>query len=111
MSLRRTQILIEFLSFIDELELPDAVCRIAQWAYERGKRDGENKWISCEERMPSIEEAVLVAFENDIFTANLITPGGLLKWYLSYHHSEEVIEISDITHWMPLPSLPGDKNE
>lgn len=69
-----------------------------------------SEWISVEERLPKYGQQVLV-FDNvegcfDIWTLDLEEDSCPEGWYSSagWHR-----DIDDITHWMPLPSPPGEE--
>ena len=59
----------------------------------------EQKWISCSERLPKIDEAVLVTTEwNDLSIAWRI---GIDKWFI--HEGNTNATTDDLVAWMPLP--------
>lgn len=66
-----------------------------------------SEWISVEERMPEEWVEVLVfvpGIGREI--AWLCKPKGFWRWV----YSGDIIEL-DVTHWMPLPSPPGEEGE
>ena len=75
-------------------------------AYKNGYEDGKPKWISVKERLPKEWEDVLVRSwcgfcEVAIY---LGTPG---KWRVCWSHDR--LEDNSVTHWMPLPEPPDEK--
>ena len=61
-----------------------------------------NEWISVEDRLPEEDVRVLVYLDSDrsytkIDTDRLMTGGLWVRWF------------KDVTHWMPLPEPPTEK--
>lgn len=63
-------------------------------------------WISVEDRLPEANEKVLVVEKYGISCAYLW--GGCEKPY--FVDDTEMIEIDNVTHWMPLPPLPENND-
>lgn len=69
-----------------------------------------SSWIPCSKRMPEDDEEVLFAvvypWDKDKKTRVTLgrrrTKNGKIWWANSYCHFSDY----DVTHWMPLPSLP-----
>lgn len=59
-----------------------------------------SEWIKCSERLPKINECVIVYSEDDHEFAYLINRETWIEW----HSGNEL----DVTHWMPLPDPPKD---
>jgi len=62
-----------------------------------------NKWISVEERLPTLKQRVIVNDEGGfgVLSARLSSIG----WYL-----EGVLDkYANVTHWMPLPETPQEQ--
>lgn len=73
----------------------------------------KNKWIKISERLPPMEERVLMCIKEPNFARSTITIGKRIphdrtdpnnpRW-----HWSKVMRDSDVTHWQPLPQLPND---
>lgn len=77
-------------------------------AYKNGYADGQPKWISVEERLPTPYERVLVCrgdlrSENKFICVEYLTVcyGETTMWGGDYETWK-----SKVTHWMPLPEAP-----
>jgi hypothetical protein len=66
-------------------------------------------WIKCSERMPADKQLVLV-WAADIFGGGHVVTTA--QWFertaYPWGSSDEFIDFSTITHWMPLPEPPHD---
>lgn len=70
-------------------------------AFELGKQSAqpEPQWIPCSERLPEVDESVLVTTEwNDI---SIAWRTGINEWLI--HEGNTNATTDDITAWMPLP--------
>lgn len=70
-------------------------------AFELGKQAAqpEPQWISCKDRLPEVNESVLVTTEwNDISIAWRI---GIDEWFI--HEGSTNATTDDLAAWMPLP--------
>ncbi|WPE80224.1 DUF551 domain-containing protein [Acinetobacter baumannii] len=72
-------------------------------------------WISVEDQMPKEHEAVLILLKSGcISQANLYEDGDYsehddthyIGWYWEDHNRDWTVELTDVTHWMPLPAPP-----
>ena len=64
------------------------------------------KWISVEDRLPMPIEPVLVyidAGEHGFQSTGFMYPNK--KW--TWHKNAIIYPSAKVTHWMPLPSVPG----
>lgn len=74
------------------------------------------EWISVEERLPDCEqgaesEAVLFITKQGFMYTGYFGCGGIYhdRYFREYKNSTEGYDISNVTHWMPLPEPPkGD---
>lgn len=64
----------------------------------------QDGWIKCSERMPEVDEHKPIA----IYTGNCIGQGMFVACYDEdgFYDYWDGVEISGISHWMPLPSPP-----
>lgn len=83
-----------------------------------------NNWISVKDRLPEIEEQVLVYGRPSLQTCRFVEPAMLKRrriygsipiadefWWKGYDiigYDGEVDEIVEVTHWMPLPEPPEE---
>lgn len=66
----------------------------------------EQQWISCKDRLPEVNESVLVTTEwNDISIAWRI---GIDKWFI--HEGNTNATTDDLAAWMPLPEPYKEKD-
>lgn len=82
----------------------------ARKAYKQ--RCGMSKWISVKNKLPGMNERVLVFCDGiiSIATAHLIIGsdrGMAFSKYMEFREGD--IEFYDLTHWMPLPKKPRVK--
>ena len=91
-----------------EEKIDERICYLIDEIIERVKREPDNEWIKCSEKMPKSCESVLVVIENSgnywIDTGYIDRDGYWMidgKFWDKYWDRE-----SDpaITHWMPLPN-------
>ena len=76
--------------------------------YERGYRDGKqaNEWVSATDRLPEVAVHVLITDGKSISMGYVlnIDNDGFCPWVAQYPVSHR-----DVTHWMPLPKPPVEK--
>jgi len=68
-------------------------------------------WISSEDRLPALGEYVLVSntIEYSIMRRVVSQPHeSYFPWYWE-NTDIRVTDISEVSHWMPLPTLPGSR--
>ena len=79
-----------------------------------------SKWISIKERLPDLDQLVIITWLSDYDRSPIYAWGGRTddgdgwRWgvadsYRSINSKGEPIEIDDnypVTHWMPLPAPP-----
>src|SRR5690554_5003726 len=78
-----------------------------------------SNWINVKDRLPEREEVVLCwdQSEGEACTGMRVdrNDGWKAEWLTSYwsgtHCSTDYYGRTDITHWMPLPALPGDQEQ
>lgn len=72
-------------------------------------------WISVEDQMPKEHETVLILLRSGcISQANLYEDGdysefddtNYVGWFWEDHNRDWTVELADVTHWLPLSSLP-----
>ena len=81
--------------------------------------DKPDGWISVKERLPEINEKVLVIFRNRIALAAIeekedefTKQGKFTVWKCLKLHKDDIYECypwNDITHWMPLHEAPKEE--
>lgn len=89
-----------------EEKVDEKICSLIDEIIESVKREPDNEWIKCSEKMPEHNESVLVVIKEDGHTD--ICVGETNKsgnWMISGEHWYEKSDPA-ITHWMPLPDLP-----
>lgn len=70
------------------------------------KREPDNEWIKCSERMPENGKSVLVVIKEDGYTDICVGETyGEGNWLINGEHWYEK-SAPEITHWMSLPKLP-----
>lgn len=74
------------------------------------------EWISVEDRLPDCEwgaesEAVLFVTKQGTMYTGYYGCGGIYhdRYFREYKNSTDGYDISFITHWMPLPAPPTEK--
>lgn len=74
------------------------------------------EWISVEDRLPECEwgaesEAVLYITKQGFMYTGYYGCGGIFhdRYFREYKNSTEGCDISNVTHWMPLPAPPTEK--
>ena len=80
---------------IDRLKKQKETLTIQRNAWALTAKAMENKWISVDERLPSMDELCLLSMENRITKYRWVVIG-----YYHTNYDEYV------THWMPLPQPP-----
>ena len=66
--------------------------------------DAMNKWISVKERLPPIQTPVLGVI--DLHTERVVDVVSRSGNTGEFMHGYRIIPKPQVTHWMPLPSLP-----
>lgn len=64
------------------------------------------KWISVEERLPELNQGVLIYFKGYITGGHIIKVDHLIKYHNNPAEWKYTQGLSKITHWMPLPEPP-----
>jgi hypothetical protein len=74
----------------------------------------KQEWISVEERLPDCEQgaeskAVLFITKQGFMYTGYYGCGGIYRdrYFREYKNSTEGYDISNVTHWMPLPEPPS----
>lgn len=86
-------------------EFIDGFIKGAKWHQE------QDQWIAVSERLPEIQEPVLVYLPT-YGTPNMI-PMWLADWAdgkLWFSTAWSTKELHEVTHWMPLPKAPKEKD-
>lgn len=65
-----------------------------------------SNWIKCSDRLPRINQSVLVVRIGNVANMFLKKDG---LWYSDGYGVECLKGFDDITHWQPLPDAPGDE--
>lgn len=69
----------------------------------------DNDWIKCSERMPDTIDSILF-YCSHIYPNKMIGNHNGEHWFSRQHTDqggdELAIELSEVTHWMPLPENP-----
>lgn len=77
-------------------------------------------WISVDERLPEENLTVLIYLKNgNISQANLYEDGDYSEYddthytgvYWEDHNRDWTVELSDVSHWMPLLEPPKEEKE
>lgn len=78
----------------------------------------QSEWISVEDRLPECEwgaesEAVLYITKQGFMYTGYYGCGGIFhdRYFREYKNSTEGCDISNVTHWMPLPTPPTEKED
>jgi len=72
------------------------------------------KWIKCSKELPEPGKEILVWFDDKVAPAHLISFGReypRLNWSIDSGDYEDWLDLDNITHWMPLPEGPKDKDK
>jgi len=96
-------------------------------AYLSGYKAATPQWISVKDRLPKVEEQVLVYGRASLQSARFVQPAMLKKrltygeklitdelWWDGYDiigYDGETDEIVEVTHWMPLPNPPKNTEQ
>ena len=91
-----------------EEKIDERICYLIDEIIESIKREPDNDWIKCSEKMPKNDKSVLVVIKEDGYTDICVGETyGEGNWMIS---GEFWYEKSDpaITHWMLLPELPKE---
>ena len=90
---------------------------LAEAVYNAGYRK-QSEWISVEERLPDCErgaesEAVLFITKQGFMYTGYYGCGGILhdRYFREFKNATEGYDISNVTHWMPLPEAPKGGEE
>ena len=77
-----------------------------------------NQWISTKDRLPECEngaetDALLFRLKTGTVIAGYFGRGGVWrdKYFRHYWDHGEGWDASDVTHWMPLPAQPTEKEK
>lgn len=60
-------------------------------------------WISCSDLLPPEEEDVLLIINNEVRIGTRTTINRRLDWWVG----SKYVPFEQVTHWMPLPRVPG----
>lgn len=63
-------------------------------------------WIKCSERLPEVDERVLIATPELVLLGDRVPDEGSPKGWYWFDGFGFWYDDSRITHWMPLPPLP-----
>lgn len=66
------------------------------------------KWIKVKDKLPPVDEDVILASEIAVTIGFYMNKGRVMKegfWVLVNGEAEELY---GVTHWMPLPELPNE---
>ena len=89
-----------------EQKIDERICYLIDEIIESIKREPDNDWIKCSEKMPKNDKSVLVVIKEDGYTDICVGETyGEGNWMISGEFWYEKSDPS-ITHWMPLPELP-----
>lgn len=94
---------------VDSNPLEEILSKYKQHLIETGELVPTDKWISCADRMPDVQEPVLV------YLPKYGTPNMLPMWIeeLSgqwFCTAWKFKGLDEVTHWRPLPPAPGHSN-
>ena len=67
-----------------------------------------SEWISVEDRLPEDNVEVMVNRKDNGFWWGVISKANGLFFV---RFGNDWMDVSDVTHWMPLPSAPEEYNE
>lgn len=80
----------------------------ARDAFLAGYAAAKPKWIGVKERLPEMNEEVLISYGNTPFyKLAFLIHNGDRKWFHGTYSNQEY-QIDDVTHWMPLPEPPKE---
>lgn len=96
---------IEFVVAADSLQLYQRDCELLKF-----QLDKQNKWISVEDRFPEARQEVLVYRGHHSGLMNVYTYIGNNEWEDDYGYWGRTND-EGITHWMPLPTPPTEKED
>lgn len=86
-----------FSEAADAIEgLSHAVDQMTEWR--------KNQWIPVEERLPDENDVVLITDSLDVGTGYLVHGYGWISPF-------DDIDMSHVSHWMPLPAPPKSEGE
>jgi hypothetical protein len=106
----RTALVVDF-THPSAIEICKALCTLINAQNGDGSTLNSG-WISVEERLPEIEDDVIVVTNQDTKAGLLYYQpmfiGSLLKDSRWYANGQQIF---GVTHWQPLPSLPKTKNK
>lgn len=81
------------------------LCKDAKnWKCLNCNIDGIMEWVKCSDRLPEIENVLVIDVTNDIFVAYFSKSGSC---FINCNCREG--STCSPTHWMPLPELPKDE--
>lgn len=94
---------------IDFLIAADALCMYRRdCEFLKFQLDEQNKWISVEDRLPENQQEVLACRGHHSGLMNTYTYCGNNEWEDDYGYWGRTDD-EGITHWMPLPTPPTEK--
>lgn len=67
-----------------------------------------NEWISVKDRLPEIDEFILVYCGNSIAVCIFTLPRLGESCFMLCDDINNLRSLFNVTHWMPLPELPKD---
>lgn len=88
----------------------DALCAVQDLISDMPTITQQSEWISMKNRLPDIEEEVLIFFDAGNMAVGWRGKiGELLEYWAAYSDSSRVdVCLTVPTHWMPLPPFPKD---
>ena len=71
-----------------------------QRGYEQGKKDAQQRWIPCSERLPEVKQKVLVQYADGSMMTKRCNDAGHLQWFYA-----------NAVAWIPAPEPYHQKGD